>query len=336
MKIKLATRIGVVAAAVALALTGCSSGGGQPAKSSGSDTVDTVRVGYIGDYAGTSLVAIANKQNLWAKHGLKPELSVFTNGPLQVQALGTGDLDAGYIGPGAMWMPLSGQAKVLTVNGIGQADRVIAQPGISSIKDLKGKKVAVPEGTSGDMILSLALKKAGMSYKDVEKVAMDPSTVVSAFASKQVDAAGIWYPLIDTIKKQVPDLKELAKDSDFEKQVSFPSVIVAGNDFAKKSPRAAKKLLQVLRDASDWRAKHHDQSIAAVADMLKVDPSTVKGDADNVKVYTAAQLDAMTKDGTIDSWLKGMSDYFTDAGKITSAKPVDQVYDGTLFQSAGK
>ena len=35
---------------------------------------------------------------------------------------------------------------------------------------------------------------------------MDPATVVSAFSSGQVDAAGIWYPLIDTIKAQVPDL----------------------------------------------------------------------------------------------------------------------------------
>src|SRR5699024_12366866 len=96
--------------------------------------------------------------------------------PLELQALGAGDLDFGYIGPGAMWWPASGQSKVITVNGVGQADRVIAQPDIESIDDLAGKQVAIPEGTSGDMIVQLALKEAGMSIEDVEKVAMDPAT----------------------------------------------------------------------------------------------------------------------------------------------------------------
>ncbi len=36
------------------------------------------------------------------EQGLKSEYSTFTNGPLQIQALGSGNLDFGYIGPGAM------------------------------------------------------------------------------------------------------------------------------------------------------------------------------------------------------------------------------------------
>src|SRR5690625_4489932 len=77
---------------------------------------------------------------LWEENGLTANLQTFTNGPLQIQALGTGDLDFGYIGPGAMWLPASGQSKVIIVNGVGQADRVIAQPDIESIDDLAGKQ----------------------------------------------------------------------------------------------------------------------------------------------------------------------------------------------------
>src|SRR5262245_3044459 len=152
-----------------------------------------VRFGYIADYNGASLLAIAAKQGYWDDEGLTPELKVFTNGPLQIQALGAGDLDFGYIGPGAFWLPASGQSKIVAINTLTFADRVIAQPGIRSVKDLKGKRVGVPEGTSGDMVLNLALADAGLSAKDIEKVPMDPSTVVSAFVSGQIDAAGIWY-----------------------------------------------------------------------------------------------------------------------------------------------
>ncbi len=150
----------------------------------------TIRVGYIADYFGTSLTAIAKDQQLWAKHGLEPDMKVFTNGPIQIQALGAGSLDFGYIGPGALWLPASGKAKIVAINVIGLADRVIAQAGFKTMADLKGKKVGVPQGTSGDMLLRLALAKAGMRLSDVETIKMDPSTVVSAFASKQIDAAG--------------------------------------------------------------------------------------------------------------------------------------------------
>ena len=80
-----------------------------------------IRVGYIADYFGTSLTAIANDQGLWAKHGLEPELKVFTNGPIQIQALGAGSLDFGYVGPGALWLPASGKAKIVAMNALGPA-----------------------------------------------------------------------------------------------------------------------------------------------------------------------------------------------------------------------
>ncbi|MFD0478830.1 ABC transporter substrate-binding protein [Nonomuraea thailandensis] len=154
-----------------------------------SDDGSTVRFGYISDYNGASLLAIAEKQGLWEKQGLTPEIKVFTNGPLQIQALGADDLDFGYIGPGAMWLPATGKAKVVAINTLAYADRVIGRPGVTSIADLKGKKVGVPEGTSGDMVLNLALQKAGMTVKDIQKVPMDPATVVSAFVAGQIDGA---------------------------------------------------------------------------------------------------------------------------------------------------
>ncbi|WP_069467628.1 ABC transporter substrate-binding protein, partial [Actinacidiphila rubida] len=210
------------ATALSLTAVGCSSKSG-----SGSSGGTKIRFGYIADFNGSSLLAIANDQKLWQKAGLAPSIKVFTNGPIQIQALGAGDLDFGYIGPGAMWLPAGGKAKVIAVDTLTDADRVIAQPGITSLAQLAGRKVGVPEGTSGEMILNLALKKAGMSESDVKKVPMDPSTLVAAFSSGQIDGAGFYYPLIATIKKRVPKLVELAGDRDFPGN-AFPTAFVSG------------------------------------------------------------------------------------------------------------
>jgi NitT/TauT family transport system substrate-binding protein len=302
----------------------------------GGSSGEKVTFGYIGDYNGTSLLAIADDQNLWEKHGLEVDAKVFTNGPLQIQALGTGDLDFGYIGPGAFWMPASGQAKIVAINTLGNADRVIAQPGITSIEQLKGKTVAVPEGTSGDMILTLALENAGMTKQDVKVVNMDPSTIVSAFSSKQVDAAGFWYPSIETIKNQVPGLSELAKNSDFESQMKFPTAFVAGNDVVSEDEEKAEKTIAVLREAMAYRTAHMDESIELTAEMLDVPVEQVEADAANVEVLSVDEVDRMTKNGTIDEWLAGLSDYFVESGELESSVDPNTYYTEDLFTGAAK
>lgn len=298
---------------------------------SGSEDDNTVDFGYIGDYNGASLLAVAEKQGLWKKQGLKTKTKVFNNGPVQIQALGSGDLDYGYIGPGAMWLPASGKAKVVAINTFTYADRVIAQPGITSMKGLKGKKVGVPEGTSGDMILNMALEKAGMTTKDIQKVAMDPSTVVSSFTSGKIDGAGIFYPSIDTMKKKVPKLKEVASTKDTGD--SFPTAFVAGNKVPEKKNR---KVIKVLQQANDWRKKHPDETVALTAKMLKVTEAQAKADASHVEILSTDELVKQTKSGEMDRWLKKLGDFFVSKKQLDKNPDPADYYTGDLYQKVHK
>lgn len=327
---RLSQRALTAAAAVsvlALSVTGCSGDSGDSAGGGGSAKV---RFGYISDYNGASLLAIADQQGLWKKEGLSPQYSVFTNGPLQIQALGGGSLDFGYIGPGAMWLPATGKAKVVAVNTLAYADRVIAQPGIKTIQDLKGKKVGVPAGTSGEMVLNLALQKAGMKPSDIQKVPMDPATVVSAFVSGQIDGAGLWYPLIDSIKAKKPGLNEVGSTKDFSDK-AFPTAFVSGT---KTGKGLTTKVVKVLQQANDYRAAHPEEAIDAAAKLLKVDRAKVAADAANVKTMTTADLVAKTGDGTVASWLDGLGEFFVGTGQLKTVPKADTYYDGDLYTKA--
>jgi NitT/TauT family transport system substrate-binding protein len=331
------SRRGLLAASVGAAtagLVGCSSSTATSGGSSGSLPAASITFGYIGDFNGTSLLAIADAKGMWAEQNIKATTKVFTNGPLQITALGTGDLHFGYIGPGAFWLPASGQAKIVAMNTLGTADRVIAQPGITSMEQLKGKKVGVPEGTSGDMILTLALQKAGMTKADIQVTPMDAATVVAAFSSKAIDGAGIWYPNIATIKKSVPNLVEIAKNLDFVSQVAFPNAFVAGNKVVTDQKDVTIRVLKVLRKAMQFRKDNLTETISLTAKVLKLDEAAVKADSDNCQIFSPAEWDAKTTDGTTTSWLKGMGDYFLSAKKITSNPAPSEWYLGDLFTSA--
>lgn len=305
--------------ALTLAMNGCSTGASQDD--------DTVDFGYIGDYNGASLLAIAEKQGLWKKQGLTARTKVFNNGPVQIQALGSGDLDYGYIGPGAMWLPASGKAKVISINTFTYADRVIAQPGIKTMKDLKGKRVGVPEGTSGDMILNIALEKAGMTTKDIQKIAMDPSTVVSSFTSGKIDGAGIFYPSIDTIKKKVPKLEEVASTK--ETGDTFPTAFVAGNKVPEKKNT---KVIKVLQQANDWRKKHPEESIALTAEMLHVSEAQAKSDASHVETLSTDELVARTESGEMGRRLKELGEFFLRNEQLEKNPDPADYYTGALYR----
>jgi NitT/TauT family transport system substrate-binding protein len=295
---------------------------------------DRISMGYIADYQNASLPAIAADQKYWQAEGLVPDVRVFTNGPIQIEAMGAGSLDFGAIGPGALWLPASGRTKVVAVNLLTFSDRVIAQPGITTMEGLKGKKVGVPQGTSGEMILRLALDKAGMKVSDIDVVPMDPSTIVAAFASGQIAGAGIWYPLIDVIRRRVPNVVELSKDEDFYPGTSFINTFIARNDTVEKNPELVTRFVRVIKRAMDYRIANFDRSVELSAAFLGMSQDAVMTLAKTVKLLSSADLVKLTQDGTADGWFAKFNEMFTVFGKLHDALPPSAYYEGKMFVAA--
>jgi len=311
------------AAAASMATTGLARAEGAAA-----------RIGYNSDFWGASIAAVAADQGFFTKHGVDATIKAFTNGPIQVQALGAGSLEFGYVGPGALWLPATGKAKIIAINDVGFSDRVIAQAGITSIEGLKGKKVAIAAGTSGDMLLRLALKKAGMAMSDIQVVQMDPSTIVAAFASKQVDAAGIWYPFVGIIQKRIPDLVELAKNKDFYPETTFPSAFVVRNELVDSNRDLVKKVIGAIKDAQDFRAANQDKAIEITSKLLGIPAPDLKTEAGYGNFLTSAEVIKQTKEGNVDNWLKTMNELFKTFGKIETSLDPKDYYLGGLYIEA--
>lgn len=130
------------------------------------------------------------------KHGVRIEEHVFAKGPDIMPAVVSGDVDiAALAADGA----ISGRANgvpIFAVAGFAKGGaRVVARAdsGITSIKQLKGKKVGVTRGGAQELLLYAELDKAGLKWSD--KAGADVQIVFLAFADlnqalagKQIDA----------------------------------------------------------------------------------------------------------------------------------------------------
>lgn len=81
-------------------------------------------------------------------------------------------------------------------------DSLIAQPGIESAAELKGKRVGVEAGPLGLYTLERALEGSGISRDDIELVYLDTPDQKTAFETKRIDAVATYEPTRSQLLKQ--------------------------------------------------------------------------------------------------------------------------------------
>jgi sulfonate transport system substrate-binding protein len=147
---------------------------------------------------------------------LKIDWSNFTGGPQVVQALEAGAIDVGTLGD----VPLAytevankGVVAIVATQTAGRTSGIVTAPGsnITSIAQLKGKKLAFTQATAPQGFMLHALQNAGLSKADVDLINIaSQSQVSAALESHSVDAAATAGQLIYQYQAKNPDTKVLA------------------------------------------------------------------------------------------------------------------------------
>jgi NitT/TauT family transport system substrate-binding protein len=334
------TLTGALAVSVTLALTACSGGsdGGSTDTETSADGRETVElnVGYIDtSINGVGITAVANELDLWEKAGIDVTLTPFTNGPTSIQAMAAGSVDVAYIGGGATWMPATGQATIIAPSESTYGDVLLASPdsGATEPADLKGLRVGVPDGGSGEMILSLALDSAGLTEADIERVPLDPTNVVSSFVAGQIDVAAIFSPLSDQILESVPDAVEIAGNRDFP-ETEFVGAWVASNDAVAEKPEAVSRFLEVYAEANDYRLENTEEAVALASAESGAPEPQLQGQADNLKWWTAEEMLKNNEDGVTYEQFDALVALFVELGRMDAPVPAEDFVNTELFAQA--
>ena len=201
---------------LALALAACGAldeGGGDEGRRPRPRRVrPSVKVGYLHTIAVDDKLWLGQAEGQWADAGLDIKTTQFDTGIDLSQALSGGSIDVAIMGGVTSNFPAQGQGKIFMLNSRETATaRLFVQgdSGISSVADLKGKKVITTEGTTADIYLHRALEKAGLDRKDVTVVNAKMPDAVSAFIGGQVPAVALWVPFDLRVNESGKGAKEI-------------------------------------------------------------------------------------------------------------------------------
>ncbi|WP_174733400.1 sulfonate ABC transporter substrate-binding protein [Mesobacillus harenae] len=264
----------------ALFLSGC--GNTKMADDNGENEEATseqavVRIGYQKNCPLLILKSLGTLEKRLEKVGFTVEWKEFQAGPALVEALNAGSIDIGRTGntppifsqaAGAPFVYVAAGAPKFEGSGI----LVAKDSEITSLEDLKGKKIGFAKGSSSHYLIVKALEKAGLSYDDITPAFLQPGDARVAFEQGNIDAWTVWDPFaasaqVGSDARLLVNGEGLTTDRDF---------FLAHEAFASQHQDVLDVIIEEVGASSVWSNTHHDELVDLLVPALKLDEETIR------------------------------------------------------------
>ncbi len=178
-------------------------------------SAEPLKIAYS-DWPGWVAWQVGIEKGWFKKEGVDVQFEWFEYAP-SMEAFAAGQVDAVTMtnGDALVTGATGAPSKAIVINDISFGnDMVVGGPSISSVKDLKGKKIGVEIGFVSHLLLLKALEANAMSESDVTLVNMPTHETPKALASGDVEAIVAWQPNSGQALKAVPGSKPIFSSKD--------------------------------------------------------------------------------------------------------------------------
>lgn len=216
-------------------------------------------------------------ENAFKPLGVDIQWVDFQFGPPLVEAINVGSVDFGYVGDAPPIFAQAAKVRIRYAAAVkqgGGTQGILVRKGspITTLADLKGKRIAFGKGSSGHNLLVAALEKAGIAWTEVDPVPLAPADATAAFAQGAVEAWSIWDPYL-----ALAELKGDARVLVFAKDVHVPiTFFIARTEFVERSPALLTHLNDVFASEGIWANTHHEEVAQAQAAATGVDIEAIR------------------------------------------------------------
>lgn len=176
-------RFGMVAVAMVVALLGCFSAPPSPLR--------------IGANLWTGYETLFLARDLGAFKGKPIRLIDFPSGTEEVRAYRNNEIDGAGLSIDQVitLADTQGDIRIIAIMDYSYGgDVILARPGLTTMRDLKGKRIGVEATDLGAFFLGRALELNGMSPRDVQAVSLELSDHEAAYKAGRVDAVVTFGP----------------------------------------------------------------------------------------------------------------------------------------------
>lgn len=221
------------------------------------------------DYAYYSPTSLALKEFGWAEEifeeeGIEVEWVLSQGSNKALEFLNSKSVDFGSTAGAAALIAKSNGSPIESVYIFSKPEWTAlvttGDSNITSVEDLKGKKVAATLGTDPYIFLLRSLGEAGLSSKDLEIVNLQHADGANALLTNQVDA---WAGLDPHMAKVEIDSGAALFLRDHDKNTY--GTLNVRSEFAEQHPEVVEKVIEVYEKARKWVVDNPGEAAAILA-----------------------------------------------------------------------
>jgi NitT/TauT family transport system substrate-binding protein len=279
--------LALICAVVALVVGACGDSDDDSSandKPKGEQETTTLKVSYV-PYVGAAPFKLGIEKGFFKKRGLEIEENQGpAPAPIMAQVV-SGQLDIGFTTIPALIAAVSGGAPLQAISafdGVIDPDNpqgailVKKGSGISSPKDLEGKKVGVVALQSElDVLLHEVVRRDGGDQEKVKSVQVPFPEMLAALKAGRVDA------VVDV----EPFLTLARKEGGYE-SISYPEVevvpnravtaFVASKDFIADNPDTIEKFRAAMKESLEYADSHPEEAQTTMSAIADMEPELLK------------------------------------------------------------
>jgi aliphatic sulfonates family ABC transporter substrate-binding protein len=192
--------------------------------------------------------------------GVSVSWNEFGSGPPLLEALNAGGIDFGATGDTPPIFAQAAGAELVYVAyqpapGANSAVLVHDDGPVRTLADLKGRRVAFTKGSSAQNVIVQVLRHAGLQYRDIQPVYLQPADATAAFRQGAVDAWSIWDPFY-AIAERDPGTRVLTSALGIAPSNSF---FLARRDYVRSNAQVVARVIGDITGATSWIGQHQDE-----------------------------------------------------------------------------
>jgi taurine transport system substrate-binding protein len=267
--------------------------------------------------------------------GYKITWKMFGGGGDVIKAMASGQVPIGEVGSSPATAAASQGLDIEVIwllDDIGNAEQLVARDGsgVTSLADLKGKKIATPFVSTAHYQLLAALADAKVSAKQVQILNLRPPEIAAAWERGDIDATFIWDPVLTRVKTNG---KVIVSSGDIAKQgkPTFDAIVVSKSWAATNRDFVTKLIGAIAKQDAAYKA--NQAKWTADSEEVKAVAKIVGAKAEDVPAAMAAYNFPSAAEQASPTWLgggssggvaKAMADtarFLKEQGRITSVAP---------------
>lgn len=320
-------KVVLIALAVAPVLLGsCDSGADE----------ETLRLA-VNPWPGYELLFLAQDQGYFSEEGLDVTFVPRSDLGAVRQAYVTGQADAMTVTLTEVLRTCEESVErcprvVLVADYSNGADVLMAVPPLRAPSDLRGRRIAVEDGTATMFLVSRALEAAGLTFADVTIVQMPQADMEEAVLEGRVDAVAS-YPPIALKLAATGRLRTIFSSADIEGEVV--DVVAVSPDWSETRETSIAALVRAWDRAVDYWRQNPAEAIAFMAAREGVSVQEFEDSLAHIRILRSVeQRFLFTQGGPLERAVAHHDTLLRRSGLINGPNRSGQVIVGTYLQTA--